>query len=62
MCAPYVVGNLKENFKSDTPNEKSPTVGDMHNVQSVCVLQRIRVTQSWAGFKKFTVTVCQSVS
>ena len=21
VCAPYVVGNLKENFKGDTPNE-----------------------------------------
>ena len=22
MCAPYVVGNLKENFKSDIPKDK----------------------------------------
>ena len=49
VYAPYVVGNLKENFKSDAPNEKSPTVvvaagiHDMHNVQSVCVLQRINI-------------------
>ena len=52
MCAPYVVGNLKENFKSDTPNDKSCdsqyvaagtcTICIMYT--SVCVPQSVNIT------------------
>ena len=35
VCAPYVVGNLKENFKSDTPNEY--VAAGIHECTHLCV-------------------------
>ena len=66
MCAPYVVGNLKENFKSDTPNDKScdSQYVDVQNLHiCVCTSKReyrihmfltVTALQSWAGFQKST--------
>ena len=35
VCAPYVVGNLKKNFKSDTPKENKD------KSKSVCVTSKL---------------------
>ena len=51
VCAPYVVGNLKENFKSDTPKEnkdKSKSVCDFKANTYVLDLYS-PVAQSWVG-------------
>ena len=49
VCAPYVVGNLKENFKSDTPNENKDKSCDsqyvaagLHDVH-ICVCLYLKV-------------------
>ena len=59
MCALYVVGTLKENFKSDTPNGNKDIDASIYEFcdslyTSVCVPQSVNIKytcQSWAGFQ-----------
>ena len=59
VCAPYVVGNLKENFKSDTPKENKD------KSKSVCVtsklIQPLQPCSSELGWKNFPLTRSCSV-